>query len=430
MVPERPSVSRDTRVLLVIVMVAAATLWILARIRFPGQAPTPNPVPPVLAQLAAPSAFEDIAAAVAQIQPTLQPRMVAIELRQRHGEMAGRSTRGIVAALRFRDDLAVALMDKATEPSDLALANAVEVARDPATQMAVIRLPGGGARAPSTWSPRRMEYPRFLVAADVSREGTSFRPVFVGSLYSVASPLWSEPIWTLPASSDLGAGTFVFTVDGALAGLVVVRDGRAAIVPADTVMTMADRLVQDGPRRPGGLGIQVQALPPDVAAAAGTSPGAIVTWVDPQSPAAGQVGITDVIEGIDGKPVTTLEQWEARVARLVPGDSVVLEVRRRGDLLEVPLTAAAVSAPSGDRSLGLTLRRLPRIGVQVVRVDPQSAAFRAELAAGDVITRVNDIEAPTAVQLSRAYETAIGGPVLIGVTRGETHHVMALERTW
>ena len=422
--------SRDTRVLLIIVMVAVTTLWILARIRFPDQAPTPNPVPPVLAQLAPPSAFEDIVAAVAQIQPTLQPWIVAVELAQRHSESSGRSTRRMVAALRFSGDLAVALVDKTTEPSDLALANAVEVARDPATQMAVIRLPGGGAAAPSTWSPRRIEYPRFLVAADVSREGTSFRPVFVGSLYATMSPLWSGPIWTLPASSDLGAGTFVFNVDGALAGLVVLRDGRAAIVPGDTVMTLADRLVRDGPRRPGGLGIHVQALTHDVAAAAGNSAGAIVTWVDPQGPAAGQVGVTDVIEGIDGKLITTLEQWEASVARLAPGDSVVLDVRRRGDLLEVSLTAAAVPAPSGDRPLGLTLRRLPRIGVQVVRVDPQSAASRAELAAGDVITRVNDIEAPTAAQVSRAFETPLAGPVLIGVTRGETHHVMALERTW
>ena len=41
-----------------------------------------------------------------------------------------------------------------------------EVARDPVSHLAVIRVPEGIAPALSTWSPRRFDYPRFLLAAD------------------------------------------------------------------------------------------------------------------------------------------------------------------------------------------------------------------------------------------------------------------------
>ena len=68
----RPAVSRDTRQLLAIVLIALAVLWVFARIRFPNRAPTANPVPPVLAQLAPASAFDDMVGAMAQLEPRVR----------------------------------------------------------------------------------------------------------------------------------------------------------------------------------------------------------------------------------------------------------------------------------------------------------------------------------------------------------------------
>src|SRR4051812_13987822 len=48
----RPRISRETRRLLMTACVAVLTLWVLARIRFPDRAGTPNPMPPLLTQLA------------------------------------------------------------------------------------------------------------------------------------------------------------------------------------------------------------------------------------------------------------------------------------------------------------------------------------------------------------------------------------------
>jgi len=430
MEPKHPSVSRDTRLLFAVILISVAMLWVLARIRFPDRPPPPNPVAPVLAQLAPPSAFDDIAASVAQLEPRLRDSVIALDVWRQSGRPP-HSASGVVPALRFRDDLAVALMRPDVEAFEVTSHSGIEeVARDPVSHLAVIRTSEGIAPLLSTWSPRRFDYPRFLLAADTTRDGTSLRPVFVGSLNPITSPIWSGPIWALPGASEIAAGTFVFTIDAEFAGLVVERDGRRAIVPAETVVAVADRLAREGPGLPGRLGIQAQALTPDVAAATGASLGAVVTWVDPTGPAAKDIEVTDVIEGVDAEAVTTLEHWEARQSRLAEGETVVLKVRRSGKVRDVALTAAAVPAPAHTASLGLTLRPVPRVGVEVVRVEPGSAAFRARLEAGDVITRFGDIDAPSVAQVSRMFAaTSDGRPVLAGVTRGDAHLVVALERS-
>ena len=424
----RPSVSRDTRLLFAVILISVAMLWVLARIRFPDRPPTPNPVSPVFAQLAPPSAFDDIAASVAQLEPRLRESVIALDVRRQSGRLS-HSASGVVPALRFRDDLVVALMRPATEASEVTPLSGIEVARDPVSHLAVIRVPEGLTPVLSMWSPRRFDYPRFLLAADTTRDGTSLRPVFVGSLNPVTSPTWSGPIWALPGSSQIAAGTFVFTIDGEVAGLVVERDGRHAIVPAETVVAVADRLAREGPGLPGRLGIQAQALTPDLAAATGATLGVVVTWVDPMGPAAKHIQVTDVIEGVTDEAVTTLEHWEALQSGLVEAEAVVLKVRRGGEVREVPITAAAMPPPLRSASLGLTLRPIPRVGVEVVRVEPGSAAFGARLEAGDVITRFGDIDAPSPAQVSRVFAaTPADRPVLAGVTRGDAHLVVALER--
>ena len=303
MQPNRPSVARDTRLLLAIVVISVALLWVLARIRFPDRAQTPNPVPPVLAQLAPPSAFDDMSATVAQVESRLQPSLVELEV-QRHSD--GRRRAGVirnkVLALRFRPGLAVAWLgpDSDFDAVETMPLDALEVARDRASRLVVIRVSGSFAPVLSTWSPRRPFHPRFLIAAAASSHGTSFRPVFVGSLDELVSPIWSGSVWALPSSAGLAAGTLVFTADGAWAGLIVEQDGQPALASADTVIDAAERIARAGQTRPGRLGIDVQPLTPSIAAGTGASAGVVVTWVDPQGPASGQLAVTDVIDQVDG----------------------------------------------------------------------------------------------------------------------------------
>lgn len=413
--PPRPRVSRETRLLFITVLVAIVTLWVLARIRFPDRAATPNPVPSLLTQLAARAGFEGLAVEVAGLESRLAPSLVALE-----------SDQDVIPALRIRDDVAVTRLT-ANRIANLA-ASLTVLARDPASGLAVIRVPMAPAPALTVWSPQRMQYPRYLIVSDVSRQGTSLRPIFVGSLYPVASPTWSESIWAAPARTDLATGAFVFTTDGALAGLAIEHEGRPAILPAEAVIRLAERLLREGIRDVGWLGVEVQALTPAIASIAGASPGVVVTWVDPKGGAAGKLLVTDVIESIGGDVIATLEHWEARLARLAAGDLLVLRVRRRGEVQEIQVTAGAAPPTSaGARPLGLTMRAVPRIGIEIVRVDPGSAAARAGIEAGDVVTLVGEIERPTPAHVTRAFRAAPDDrPLLVGVTRGDRHLVLAL----
>jgi S1-C subfamily serine protease len=334
-----------------------------------------------------------------------------------------------VAALRFRDDEAVVLMDGRTRPLGDGVDGEIEIARDPAIGLAVVRVAGGAAPMLTMWSPRQPELPRFLVAADVRAAETSFRPVFIGALHASDSPLWGGRIWNVPGSTALAPGTFVFNLDGAFAGLTVERGDGVAIVPAEAVIAMAERLSREEPASPGLLGISVQALTSAVAVATGAPAGVVITWVDPKGPAASRLLVTDVVLSLGDQMVPSLEHWEARAAKVRPGQVVVLTVQRRDGMHRFEITAAP-PATETPPALGLTLRTIRGTGAVVVRVDPQSAASRTGIEAGDVITLVGDTRAPTAADILRAYAIEpADARLLLGITRGATHYVAALERT-
>ncbi|MBI4484384.1 MAG: PDZ domain-containing protein, partial [Acidobacteria bacterium] len=155
------------------------------------------------------------------------------------------------------------------------------------------------------------------------------------------------------------------------------------------------------------------------------------TWVDPRGPAAGQLRVTDILEEADAEEVPTVEHWRARSARFTEGQYVRLTVRRRGEVVEVHLTVAAIATQPEDRRLGLTLRTVRSVGAAIISIEPDSEAARSGLQTGDILTAVGDLEAPTAAQASRLFQTAPPDrPILIGFTRAGSHHVVALTRTW
>jgi S1-C subfamily serine protease len=74
--------------------------------------------------------------------------------------------------------------------------------------------------------------------------------------------------------------------------------------------------------------------------------------------------------------------------------------------------------------LGLDMRAEMGQGIAVRGVSPGSRAEEAGLAAGDLITRAGAVNAPTPAQLRQAFAK---GPVLLTVTRGARHHMLALQ---
>jgi S1-C subfamily serine protease len=410
--------------LLTVGLMAVAALWLLARIRFPERPVTPNPVPSVLSQLASVPKYDDLAGEIAQLQARLQPSLLALDVPSAVGSL---QTSPRTVAIRLRDDLAVTLVPNGL--SGEGWNDAPIVARDAASGLAVVRVPiPSSSSFPVPWTPRQPQRPRYLVASDVSPDGVSLRPAFVGSLESIDSPLWSEPVWAMPERTDLAAGALLFTSNAEFAGLVITYRG-LAIVPGRTVLAEAERLLAAPPGPPGALGIEVQDLTPPVASVTAASVGVVVAWVDPDAASSEQLMIGDVIEAVDGRALATRQHWDVRVARLSVGETLSLRVRRHGEIHEVALVANALAAQPASRSLGLTLRARTKIGAEVVGIERGSAADRAGLSLGDVITLVANVSAPTPAQVTRSYTSmGQGERVIVAVTRGDAHFVTTFER--
>jgi hypothetical protein len=401
-----------------------AALWVLARIRFPEQPRTPNPVAPLLTQLAPGTAFEDLERTVFELEPQVVPALHMLSVRQA-GDMGGVGGQGqSIPSLRFRNDAVVALIDT---PATVSITGGTLVAHDSVTGLSVLQTSSSDFQPIRTWTPQRIDYPRYVLASDVSQGRLSLRPVFLGHLSVSRNPTWSADVWGMSSYATVPNGTFVFTTSGLLAGLVIGQPETPAIVPADTVISLAQRLLEEGQEPPGWLGIDVQPLTPQIRTATGMTAGVVVTWVDPQGPAAGKIVATDIIIKTAGEnAIETIADWEAGPARLTAGEVITLRIWRNGREEEVQLTAIPPRAASVSSRLGLTMRMRAGVGAEVLSVEEGSVAMRSGIAVDDVLTRIGDIAAPTPAQVTRAFAAAKDRALLVAITRGTRHFVVGL----
>jgi len=417
-----PRVTRETRLLLITALASVVVLWGLARVRFPERAVS-STLPPVLTQLAPRSPLDEIPAVVADLIPRLDGWATVVRVDAPHG---GRPAEGLRsrAAFRIADDLAVLLLEDGVPAGS----EGSIVVRDRASGLAVMRVEAGGATEPPAWSQRRLDVPRFLIEADASAAGVSLRPVFVSGLIAEPSALWGGAIWNLPGAAGLRAGSAALTPEGSLLGLVVRREEDTAIVPWQAVQARMERLLREPPPPPVRLGLDVQPVTPAIAAATGARGGVIVARVEPDGAAAPILEPADVIETADDAAIMSIEDWRGHAARLEYGEALTLGIRRGGEAQQVRLAPPRDDeAPAGH--LGLTLRTLSGTGAEVLRVLPASAAARAGLRSGDVITFFGGTRAPTAAQITRGYAVLVEDrPILLVVARGEASVVLTMTR--
>lgn len=404
----QPVISRETGRLLVTIAVSIAALWVLARIRFQERAAPQTGVAPVLAQLRPAASYDDLARAVADVRPLVAAAVLPA---------------GDGSAFRIGAERAVALA-----PDGIPI-----VAADRATGLSVIAVATEEPAGVMPWMPRILDYPRFLLVAERAADTVAVRPVFVSTLTPVHSPYWDSDVWQLPTAEDFPVGRFVFTTEGALAGLIVAERGRRAIVPAPRLLDAASRLAASPPRPPGTLGVEVQPVSSALAAVLGVDSGVVVSAVDAAGPAADDLAPTDVIVAIDGRAIDSIDRWRARVLRVAAGDTVSLSVRSEGEsrtvqIAAVPAAAVVAPEPAGN-TLGLQLAPAGNSGSRVIRVEPGSRAAETSLQPGDLITAVGRKSAPTPSQIAQAFAAVSpGGSLIIAFTRGEEHRLAAIRK--
>jgi S1-C subfamily serine protease len=422
----RPRVSRETRLLLATVCVATLALWVLARVRsLESVGITPSPAPALLAPLVGES-HDQLNADLARLDARTAPWLIALTVEP---AAAGASPAG-VPGIRVRDDLAVAVAPAGStvrpEPGMDVLSS------DRATGLTVIRL-SGMPRSPalSIWPGPPPRSTRYLMAAESTPAGVTLRPFLARGATEQVVKGWRAPLWRLPMTAVTAAGTALFTTSAEFVGIVLNDQGTLVLAPAQTILDEMDQLLARNNRVAGDLAIEVEAVTPDVGALLGVKSGLIVTWVDPSGPAAKVLHEGDVIQQVDGQQVATADDWLLAMARILEGDEVELDFVRGGATGDARVTATATPPPPKHTErvrpraeLGLDMRMETGQGIAVRAVSPGSRAEEAGLAAGDLITRAGNVAAPTPAQLRQALAK---GPVLLSVTRGGRHHVLALQ---
>jgi bifunctional DNase/RNase len=133
-------------------------------------------------------------------------------------------------------------------------------------------------------------------------------------------------------------------------------DAIALALGANAPIYVASRLFETSPggslppglpRVSHGLGVTVQDLTPQIAAALGQQPRSGVLVADIEAPAGrGGVERGDVITSVGGVPVKTLKDFDESVSKLKPGDSVDVAYSREGAPQSATIKVPA--QPAGD----------------------------------------------------------------------------------
>ena len=134
----------------------------------------------------------------------------------------------------------------------------------------------------------------------------------------------------------IGINTAIFSQSGGSVGI-------GFAIPINMVKRVVDQLVDKGKVVRGWLGVSLQPLSPELADSLGVTgkQGAVVASTMPGSPAAA-AGLqqNDVILAFDKTPVEDYHHFQRLTAETRAGSKIVLQVLRKKQKIEVPVTVA------------------------------------------------------------------------------------------
>ena len=194
----------------------------------------------------------------------------------------------------------------------------------------------------------------------------------------------------------VGINTAIFAPAGGNVGI-------GFAIPSNMVRAVMNQLIAHGEVRRGHLGIVVQNLTPDLAAAFAVDyrKGVLVVEVMPESSAeAAGIEAGDIITRVRDREVGNVDEFKSRTATIFIGDKVDLELLRDGsarqlglhvkeDELEKVRGARFDARLSGTELQNFRNQEEVGAGVLVTGVEAESNAAQAGLRPGDVIVAAN-----------------------------------------
>jgi len=132
----------------------------------------------------------------------------------------------------------------------------------------------------------------------------------------------------------VGINTAIYSRSGGSMGI-------GFAIPVSTAKMVLEQIVKSGAVTRGWIGVELQPITPALAESfnLARTEGVIIGGVVPHSPAdkAG-IKLGDVLVSIDGKPVSDPQGVLNVVTGIAPGSSVKMNVKRKGQDLELPIT--------------------------------------------------------------------------------------------
>ena len=420
---------RETRLLLVTIAVSIGVLLLLSRFRFPEQAaeaPSAAAAAP-LERLAARAAYDELASTMADLERRLAGSVIVLPVRPQ------RDTGGFVVAPRLTADRAITLLRSGeTLPGDTEGTSRVLLS-DRGRELAIVAVPAdaNAVVTPRHGSPR--PGPRYIVAVDGTADGLTLRPVYVGRTSTLQDARTSTPLLALSGlQHPLPRGAAIFSLEGTFIGLVVESGATTTLLPGDYLRAMAEAPpVNPEPGPTASLGLAVEPLTDSLARATSATTGVVVAAAGAGSAAAAPLP-GDVIQAIDGEPVTSVDAFRALEQSRTPGQQATLSVVRKGQPKKVTVTVTdGQQSPFGgtSQSHGFAGRSVPGTGIQVFAVTPGSPAERSGLVRDDVIATADGRAVDDAEAFGATFAAAPPGTAwVLTVQRGTQHRALALEK--
>lgn len=243
------------------------------------------------------------------------------------------------------------------------------------------------------------------------------------------------------AGEVIGVNTAIFSPSGGNVGI-------AFAISADVATDVIADLLENGQVMRGWLGVRIQTVTPDMAAALGLDEpgGAIVSEPVDGSPAQ-EAGIAtrDVILAVNGDEIESSSDLARTIGTLDPGTEAVLSIIRDGEAIEITVTLGTlpgeqviaaspqVEEPEEEEvGLGLQIGSNDRGEVVIVDLNPDGTAADAGLQRGDVILAVDDMEVVEFEDVRNAVEAAreADRPALLFLIRRGNAELFFAVRPW
>ncbi|HTI67339.1 MAG TPA: Do family serine endopeptidase [Caulobacteraceae bacterium] len=307
------------------------------------------------------------------------------------------------------------------------------VGRDPATDLAVIKVQGGGFPFVSFEESALPRVGDWVVAVGnpFNLGGTATAGIVSALGRSNVSGSSFVDYMQIDAPINRGnSGGPTFDLYGRVVGvnsaIYSPSGGSVGIgfdIPADVAAGVAKQLIADGKVTRGYIGASIQGLTPDIADSLGVDvkKGALVAELTPGAPAEkGGLRAGDLVTKVNGRDVTSSADLTRQVALVKPGQDIRLQVRREGRMQEVVIRSGvrpaeavlartgyeapeAPTEPDGTRVLGMRLAPDAKGGgVAVQGVTTNSDAGKKGLKQGDVIVAAGGRQAQSPADVSAA----------------------------